>query len=153
MGSGLLTGAMTRERIAALPDDDWRKHDEPSRSRRCRGTWRLVERLPVAARHGRAGRGGDRLDAAQPGGDGAIVGFRRPGQVDPLLAADDLELTRRISRRSARPDEPAPPTGRGGQGARAANGRAKPSCGRRLICCSMRAPPGSAWTRSPSAPG
>jgi aryl-alcohol dehydrogenase-like predicted oxidoreductase len=25
MGSGLLTGAMTRERIAALPEDDWRK--------------------------------------------------------------------------------------------------------------------------------
>jgi len=28
MGSGLLSGAMTRERIAALPDDDWRKRDE-----------------------------------------------------------------------------------------------------------------------------
>src|ERR671931_1884710 len=27
MGSGLLTGKMTRERIASLPDDDWRKHD------------------------------------------------------------------------------------------------------------------------------
>jgi hypothetical protein len=37
MGSGLLTGAMTRERIAALPDDDWRKADprfsEPQLSR------------------------------------------------------------------------------------------------------------------------
>src|SRR4051794_2600892 len=27
MGSGLLTGGMTRERIGALPEDDWRKHD------------------------------------------------------------------------------------------------------------------------------
>src|SRR5919199_2122803 len=27
MGSGMLTGAMTRGRIAGLPDDDWRKHD------------------------------------------------------------------------------------------------------------------------------
>src|SRR5438445_2237585 len=26
MGSGLLSGAMTRERIAAFPDDDWRKN-------------------------------------------------------------------------------------------------------------------------------
>src|SRR6202451_1552655 len=26
MASGLLSGAMTRERIAGLPDDDWRKH-------------------------------------------------------------------------------------------------------------------------------
>ena len=25
--------------------------------------------------------------------DGAIVGFRRPGQVDPILAAVGLELT------------------------------------------------------------
>ena len=28
MGSGLLSGAMTRERIAALPDDDWRKQQD-----------------------------------------------------------------------------------------------------------------------------
>ena len=28
MGSGLLTGAMTRERIEHLPEDDWRKHSE-----------------------------------------------------------------------------------------------------------------------------
>ena len=27
MGSGLLTGAMTRERIESLPEDDWRKHE------------------------------------------------------------------------------------------------------------------------------
>ena len=27
--SGLLTGAMTRERIASLPDDDWRKTRSP----------------------------------------------------------------------------------------------------------------------------
>src|SRR2546422_5426848 len=26
MASGLLTGAMTRERISKLPNDDWRKH-------------------------------------------------------------------------------------------------------------------------------
>jgi aryl-alcohol dehydrogenase-like predicted oxidoreductase len=28
-----------------------------------------------------------------PAVDGAIVGFRRPDQVDPILAAADLELT------------------------------------------------------------
>src|SRR4029079_173894 len=37
MGSGLLTRGMTRERIAGLPVDDWRKHDprftEPQLSR------------------------------------------------------------------------------------------------------------------------
>ncbi|MGZ4618453.1 MAG: aldo/keto reductase, partial [Frankiaceae bacterium] len=40
MGSGLLTGRMTRERIAGLPDDDWRKRDpqfqEPQLSRHLR---------------------------------------------------------------------------------------------------------------------
>jgi aryl-alcohol dehydrogenase-like predicted oxidoreductase len=29
----------------------------------------------------------------RPGVDAAIVGFRRPGQVDPLLPAADLDLT------------------------------------------------------------
>jgi aryl-alcohol dehydrogenase-like predicted oxidoreductase len=33
MASGLLTGAMTRERISKLPDDDWRKHIPISMSR------------------------------------------------------------------------------------------------------------------------
>jgi aryl-alcohol dehydrogenase-like predicted oxidoreductase len=37
MGSGMLTGKMTRARIDQLPEDDWRKHDarfnEPQISR------------------------------------------------------------------------------------------------------------------------
>ncbi len=32
MGSGMLTGGMTRQRIAGLADDDWRKHDPASSS-------------------------------------------------------------------------------------------------------------------------
>jgi aryl-alcohol dehydrogenase-like predicted oxidoreductase len=48
MGSGLLTGAMTRERIAAMPEDDWRKGNpnfqEPLLSRNLQ----LVERLRLA---------------------------------------------------------------------------------------------------------
>ena len=39
MASGLLTGAMTRERIANLPADDWRRRTATSRSRGCRATW------------------------------------------------------------------------------------------------------------------
>ena len=95
MGSGLLTGAMTRERIEAMPEDDWRKGDprfqEPQLSRNLA----LVDRLGHLA---------DRYDTtpgavavawtlANPAVDGAIVGFRRPDQVDPLLAAANLELT------------------------------------------------------------
>jgi aryl-alcohol dehydrogenase-like predicted oxidoreductase len=95
MGSGLLTGRMTRERIEALPEDDWRKHDarfsEPQLSQHLA----LVDRLQTVA---------DRYDTT-PGAvavawtlrneavDGAIVGFRRPDQVDPILVAAGLELT------------------------------------------------------------
>ncbi len=95
MGSGMLTGGMTRERIASLADDDWRKHDarfnEPQLSRNLK----LVERLKAVA---------DRYDTTpgavavawtlrNPAVDGAIVGFRRPAQVDPILNAASLELT------------------------------------------------------------
>jgi aryl-alcohol dehydrogenase-like predicted oxidoreductase len=95
MGSGMLTGAMTRERIAKLPENDWRKHDarfnEPALSRNLD----LVARLQSLA---------DRYDTSpgavavawtlrNPAVDGAIVGFRRPDQVEPILPAASLELT------------------------------------------------------------
>jgi len=94
MGSGLLSGAMTRERIAALPDDDWRKRDErftePALSRHLATVARLEN---VAGRHGTtAGAVAIAWTLANPAVDGAIVGFRRPEQVDPLVAAADLEL-------------------------------------------------------------
>ena len=94
MGSGLLSGAMTRERIAALPDDDWRKRDErftePALSRHLATVARLEN---VADRRGTtAGAVAIAWTLANPAVDGAIVGFRRPEQVDPLVAAADLEL-------------------------------------------------------------
>jgi aryl-alcohol dehydrogenase-like predicted oxidoreductase len=95
MGSGLLTGAMTRERIAGLADDDWRRRDprfsEPELSRHLA----LVERLrAVADRHDSSpGAVATAWTLRNPAVDAAIVGFRRPGQVDPVLAAAGLELT------------------------------------------------------------
>jgi aryl-alcohol dehydrogenase-like predicted oxidoreductase len=95
MGSGMLTGAMTRERVAKLPEDDWRKHDarfnEPQLSRNLD----LVERLKqVADRHETTpGAVAIAWTLHDPAVDGAIVGFRRPDQVDPILAAASLELT------------------------------------------------------------
>jgi aryl-alcohol dehydrogenase-like predicted oxidoreductase len=94
MGSGLLTGAMTRERIASLPEDDWRKHDprfqEPQLSERLA----LVERIEaVAQRHGVApGAIAVAWTLHNPAVDGAIVGFRRPDQVDPIVGAANVEL-------------------------------------------------------------
>jgi hypothetical protein len=53
MASGLLTGAMTRERAAKLPDGDWRKHSARFREPTSKNL-KLVERLKkVAARYGR----------------------------------------------------------------------------------------------------
>ena len=95
MGSGLLTGAMTRERIAGLPDDDWRKQDERFREPELTRNLDLVERISVVA---------DQHDTV-PGAvaiawtlhnqavDGAIVGFRSPEQVDPLIGAANLPLS------------------------------------------------------------
>jgi aryl-alcohol dehydrogenase-like predicted oxidoreductase len=95
MGSGMLTGAMTRERIASLPDDDWRKRSpgfqEPELTRRLE----LVERLERAAERHNVSPGAVAVawTLRNPALDGAIVGFRRPDQVDPILPAADLQLS------------------------------------------------------------
>jgi aryl-alcohol dehydrogenase-like predicted oxidoreductase len=94
MGSGLLTGRMTRERIENLPDDDWRKHDERFNEPLLSQHLALVERLQaVAERHETTpGAAAVAWTLRNPAVDGAIVGFRRPDQVDPILAAATLEL-------------------------------------------------------------
>jgi aryl-alcohol dehydrogenase-like predicted oxidoreductase len=93
--SGLLTGAMTRERIAGLPEDDWRKHDPDYTEPRLSDHLRLVERIrAVAGRHGTsAGAVAVAWTLSNPAVDGAIVGFRRPGQVDGVIGAASLQLT------------------------------------------------------------
>jgi aryl-alcohol dehydrogenase-like predicted oxidoreductase len=95
MASGLLSGAMSAERIAALPDNDWRKHDprfqEPELSRNLA----IVARLQtVADRHDTtAGAIAVAWTLRNPAVHGSIVGFRRPDQVEPLLAAGSIALT------------------------------------------------------------
>ena len=95
MGSGLLTGKMTRERIESLPDDDWRKRSPEFREPRLSEHLALVERLQaVGERHGATpGAVAVAWTLRNPAVDGAIVGFRRPDQVDPIVAAANLELS------------------------------------------------------------
>ena len=95
MGSGMLTGRMSRERIERLPDDDWRKRDARFREPQLSRNLELVERLAaVADRHDTTpGAVAVAWTLRNPAVDGAIVGFRRPDQVDPILAAASLELT------------------------------------------------------------
>jgi len=95
MGSGLLTGAMTRERIATLPADDWRSRDVRFAEPQISEHLALAARLrAVADRHGvTPGAVAVAWTLRNPAVDGAITGFRRPAQVDPILAAAGLELT------------------------------------------------------------
>jgi aryl-alcohol dehydrogenase-like predicted oxidoreductase len=94
MGSGLLTGTMTRERIERLPDDDWRKDDarfrEPQLGRHLATAERVRE---VADRLGVSpGAVAIAWTLRNPAVDAAIVGLRRPDQVDELLDAAGLYL-------------------------------------------------------------
>src|ERR671919_422959 len=94
MSSGLLTGKMTRERIENLPDDDWRKGDERFQEPQLSRHLALVERLQaVADRHDTTpGAVAVAWTLRNPAVDGAITGFRRPDQVDPIVVAANLEL-------------------------------------------------------------
>ncbi|MEA2147215.1 MAG: hypothetical protein QOG59_2802 [Solirubrobacteraceae bacterium] len=95
MGSGMLTGAMTRERVAKLPEADWRKHDARFNEPELTKNLDLVERLSaVAERHDTTpGAVAVAWTLSNSAVDGAIVGFRRPDQVDPILTATSLELS------------------------------------------------------------
>jgi aryl-alcohol dehydrogenase-like predicted oxidoreductase len=95
MQSGLLSGKMTRERIAAFPEDDWRSRNaqfqEPNLSRSLR----------IAELFARIGRQHD-LTAREvaiawtlrlPAVTGAIVGARSPEQIDGIVGAGDFRLS------------------------------------------------------------
>ena len=95
MASGLLTGAMSRERIAALPKTDWRTRNDQFKEPRLSETLKLVEQLrAVGARHGRApGEVAIAWALRNAAVTGAIVGARDPKQVDGIIGAMDFRLT------------------------------------------------------------
>ena len=95
MASGLLTGAMTRERAARLPRDDWRRSHpdftEPELSRNLA----LVDRLQeIASRHNRStGEVAIAWTLHHPAVTGAIVGARNARQAEGVMRAGELRLT------------------------------------------------------------
>ena len=95
MASGLLTGKFTRERIAALPADDWRHKNGHFREPELSANLELIEGLrPIAARHGRTvGQLAIAWALRRPELAAAIVGARRPGQVDETVPAADWTLS------------------------------------------------------------
>ena len=94
MAAGILSGAMTRERAAALPANDWRSKNPDYQEPRLSRNLALVEELRrIGARHGAPpGAVAIAWTLRQPAVTGAIVGFRSPKQVDGLLAAAALRL-------------------------------------------------------------
>jgi aryl-alcohol dehydrogenase-like predicted oxidoreductase len=94
MQSGLLTGRMTKERIASLPEDDWRR----------KAAWFQEPKLSVAlnvaaamgeiaeARGRRTGEVALAWALRHPAVTGAIVGARSPAQIDELADAASLQL-------------------------------------------------------------
>ncbi len=95
MKSGLLTGKMTRERIAAFPPDDFRRRalafQEPNLTRNLE----LAELLKrIGAAHGRsAGEVAIAWTLANPAVTGAIVGMRSAAQVDGVIGAMEFRLS------------------------------------------------------------
>ena len=96
MYSGLLTGAMTRERIHNLPDSDWRKLDvdfnEPNLSKNLV----LVEHLKaIGAKYGRsAGEVAIAWTLEHPAVTATIVGVRSAKQAEQVMRAGDMQLTK-----------------------------------------------------------
>jgi len=95
MASGLLTGAMTRERVAKLPQDDWRRSDPEFNEPRLSRNLELVERLrEVAKRHSRSpGEVAIAWTLRNPAVTGAIVGARSARQAEGVMRAAELRLS------------------------------------------------------------
>lgn len=95
MYSGLLTGAWSAERVSSLPEDDWRKRDEEFQPPRLARNLKLAGLLAeIGARHGRtAGEAAIAWTLHHPAVTGAIVGARRPTQLDGIIGALDFRLS------------------------------------------------------------
>jgi aryl-alcohol dehydrogenase-like predicted oxidoreductase len=95
MRSGLLTGKMTPERVANLPSDDWRRNAQDFQEPRLSRNLELVELLEeIGADHGFSpGEVAIAWTLRQPAVTAAIVGGRRPDQVDGIIGAAELRLS------------------------------------------------------------
>jgi aryl-alcohol dehydrogenase-like predicted oxidoreductase len=95
MVSGLLTGKMTAERVLNLPEDDWRKRSANFQSPKLERNLALVELLrEIGKPHGvEPGVVAIAWTLRNPAITAAIVGARRPDQVDGVLPAATFRLS------------------------------------------------------------
>ncbi len=117
MKSGLLTGAMTRERAAALPPDDWRSRSPFFREPMLSRNLALVELLRrIGNRHGRTpAEVAIAWTLRHPAVTAAIVGLRHPGQLEGVIGAagfrldaDEIEEIRKFIEAHPAPQETTP---------------------------------------------
>ena len=94
MQSGLLTGAMTPERVANLPDNDWRKRSSDFQEPRLSRNLKLVELLKTLGEpHGRSpGEVAIAWTLRNLAVTGAIVGGRNAKQVQGTIGAAEFRL-------------------------------------------------------------
>ena len=96
MSTGLLTGKYTRELVASLPDDDWRKEQNPQfQEPALSANIKLVDGLrPIAERNGKTVA---QLAVAwvlrRPEVTAAIVGARRPSHIEETVVAGNWALS------------------------------------------------------------
>jgi aryl-alcohol dehydrogenase-like predicted oxidoreductase len=95
MRNGLLSGAMTRDRIANLAHDDWRRRNPDFQEPALTRNLELADLLKrIAAPHGRtAGEAAIAWVLRNPAVTGAIVGVRRADQVSGVIGAADWQLS------------------------------------------------------------
>lgn len=94
MQSGLLTETFTAERVAKMPRDDWRRTAAEFQQPKLKNNLALRDALrPVAQRYGvSVSAVAVAWVLAWPGVTGAIVGARKPEQVDAWITAANLQL-------------------------------------------------------------
>ena len=95
MKSGLLSGTMTRERVAEFPADDFRKRTPNFQEPLLTRNLELAELLrDIAKRHGRStGEVAIAWTLRNPAVTAAIVGMRSAKQVDGIIGAADFRLS------------------------------------------------------------
>jgi len=95
MKSGLLTGKMTRERIAAMPEDDFRKRVAQFQEPKLTRNLKLAELLrSIGSRHGRTtGETAIAWTLRHPAVTGAIVGLRSAEQLEGVRGSLEFRLS------------------------------------------------------------
>ncbi len=95
MYSGLLSGKMTPERIKNMPADDWRQRDPEFQMPRLEKNLQLVSVLAEIGNRHKVEPGAVAIawTLRNPAVTAAIVGARRPSQVDGILPSVEIQLS------------------------------------------------------------